>query len=174
MAKAFASFSQAAEFGVRDSQVNLGIFYTKGLGTNVDLIEAYKWFAIASAGGDKDAATKLDAIREALRPDQLEAAKKIAENWTPSKPTETANDVSIPDEWKPAAKPAPGAKVTKTTITQVQTVLTRLGYNAGTADGIVGNKTRVAIKQYREKAGLAPGDQIDAELLRSLTAAISG
>ena len=49
MAKAFKWFSQAAEHGVRDSQVNAGIFYTNGAGPDgVDLVEAYKWLRLSA------------------------------------------------------------------------------------------------------------------------------
>ncbi len=175
MENAFRWFNEAADHGVRDSQVNMGIFHTRGIGTNVDLVEAYKWFAVASASGDVDAKSKLTVIKEALRPEQLAEAKALVESWKPETADKAANEVQVSEAWKDqTAQVAQPVPVSKTTIAQMQAVLARLGYNPGPADGIMGQRTRDAIVAYRKKAGLDGGEQVDAALLRSLTAAISG
>jgi localization factor PodJL len=175
MENAFRWFNEAADHGVRDSQVNMGIFHTRGIGTNVDLVEAYKWFAVASASGDVDAKSKLTVIKEALRPEQLAEAKVLVESWKPETADKAANEVQVSEAWKDqTAQVAQPVPVSKTTIAQMQAVLARLGYNPGPADGIMGQRTRDAIVAYRKKAGLDGGEQVDAALLRSLTAAISG
>jgi len=46
--------------GVRDSQFNLAILYARGLGIEQSMVESYKWFSIAAAQGDEDAAKKRD------------------------------------------------------------------------------------------------------------------
>ncbi len=170
MATAFKWFSQAAEHGVRDSQVNAGIFYTNGAGPNgVDLVEAYKWFAIAAKAGDSDAASKRDIVANAMRPDQLEKARAEAELWRPTEPNPAANDVKVPEEWKSGA--AAGAMVSDNeSVRKVQTMLAKLGFDPGPADGVMGQKTRQAIAAFQKRAGLSVNGQIDPELMEALKA----
>lgn len=56
----------------------------------------------------------------------------------------------------------------KATIRSVQQALNDVGYPCGTADGIIGKKTKKAISDYRKDKGLEPGDTIDEALLVSL------
>lgn len=58
-------------------------------------------------------------------------------------------------------------------IKNVQSRLNSAGYNCGTPDGITGNGTQSAIKQYRSDNGLPEGSEIDADLLNSLSGASS-
>ncbi|MGI9352015.1 MAG: peptidoglycan-binding protein [Rhizobiaceae bacterium] len=167
--KSYKWFSKAADHGVRDSQVNLGIFRAKGTGVSVDLVESYKWFAIAAKSGDADAAEKRDFVADAMRPDQLEEARKQVENWKPIEPDVAANQVSIPDSWK-SADDKLAALNDQNSIAQAQTLLTRLGFDAGPADGVMGQKTRDAIVAFRSKSGLAVTDRLDSEFMDALRA----
>jgi hypothetical protein len=56
-------------------------------------------------------------------------------------------------------------------IRQTQVLLMFLGIDAGAVDGIVGKRTRSGIRQFRERAGLPDGDDIDVLFLETLTAA---
>ena len=170
LAEAFKWFSKAAEYGVRDSQVNAGIFYTKGVGTEVDLIQAYKWFAIAAKAGDGDAASKRDVIADALRPDQLEQAKALVENWQPLEVEKIANEVDVPENWKNSQVAVSSAPINAEMIAKTQFLLGKLGYDAGPADGLMGSKTRTAIAQFQEKVGLQPSGEISDELMKALEA----
>ncbi len=169
MPEAYGWFRQAADHGVRDSQVNLGIFYTKGVGTQVDLVEAYKWFTLAAKAGDKDAENKRGVIADALRPDQLAEAKTRIEIWKPIEMKQAANTVPANSEWMADLASAP-IKPTKQLVAKTQTLLSKLGYDAGPADGIMGNKTRDAIAQFQQRVGLSMNGEITAELLRELEA----
>ena len=171
MEEAFKWFSNAADYGVRDSQVNAGIFHTKGFGTEVNLIEAYKWFSIAAKAGDKDASNKRDVIANAIQPDQLEIAKSLVKEWKPLDVVQAANEVPQNAAWKstnPVAK-AP-LKIDRNTIAQTQSLLSKVGFNAGVADGVMGQKTRNAIAAFQKQAGLPVNGRIDAEFLRALKA----
>jgi peptidoglycan hydrolase-like protein with peptidoglycan-binding domain len=55
-----------------------------------------------------------------------------------------------------------------TIIIRVQKRLKELGYNPGPADGIIGNKTRMAIGKYQQSNGLRVTNSIDEETLSSL------
>ena len=71
-------FRQAAEYGIRDSQFNLGILYARGLGISRDLQKSYVWFSAAADQGDEDAAKKRDEIGARLNTKELAAAKALA------------------------------------------------------------------------------------------------
>ncbi|RZJ28275.1 MAG: sel1 repeat family protein, partial [Brevundimonas sp.] len=59
--------SRAAEAGMVDSQYNLGQVYETGQGgVRVDLVEAFKWYLIASRAGDSAAQEAVDRLRSVL------------------------------------------------------------------------------------------------------------
>ena len=85
-------FRQAAEYGIRDSQFNLGILYARGLGISRDLQKSYVWFSAAADQGDEDAAKKRDEIGARLDSKELAAAKALAAAFRAKTPTSEAND----------------------------------------------------------------------------------
>ncbi len=56
----------------------------------------------------------------------------------------------------------------KDIVTLVQEALNTAGYDCGSADGVVGDRTKKAVSQYRVEKGLTEGEQIDFELVNSL------
>jgi len=48
-----------------------------------------------------------------------------------------------------------------TGVDHYQFILNHIGYRCGTIDGLVGKKTRRAVRQYRTDKGFAPGDVLD-------------
>jgi len=162
-------FVKAAELGVKDSQFNLGILSAKGVGVKQSLEESYKWFALVAKTGDKDAAAKRDEIANALRPEQLERAKAAAELWKPRPLNAAANTVEIPAEWQESGETTASIDTTKA-IKSVQQVLNKNGYDAGSADGVMGDKTRAAIAQFQKDNGMSPTGRIDETLIQTLLA----
>lgn len=55
-----------------------------------------------------------------------------------------------------------------TTIELIQQQLSRAGYDAGSADGVMGPATEAAIRKYQEDRGLQETGTITSELMRSL------
>ena len=51
-------------------------------------------------------------------------------------------------------------------VKTIQTLLADQGYDPGPADGIVGPKTRQAVKAYQQKTGMPETGQIDADAPR--------
>ncbi len=49
-------FQKAAQYGLADSEYNLGLIMEKGLGVAANPVEAYKWYSLAAAAGDREAA----------------------------------------------------------------------------------------------------------------------
>jgi localization factor PodJL len=167
-------FQKAAELGVKDSQFNLGILSAQGNGIEQNLAESYKWFAIAAKTGDKDAANKRDEVAEALRPEQLEMARGAVELWKKKEMVEEANFVDIPDAWRTdAAKTAATAPELsqaemKKAVSNIQAILNKSGYDAGPVDGVMGGKTKEAIRAFQEANGLNANGEVTQELVAKL------
>jgi len=64
--------------GVPCGQDLLGTYYEKGQGIGQDKVEAYKWYALAAAGGHKSAQARRDELSAALSPEQLQDAQRRA------------------------------------------------------------------------------------------------
>ncbi len=162
-------FHEAADLGVKDSQFNLGILAAKGVGMAQNLEESYKWFALVAKTGDKDAASKRDEIANALRPEQLERARAATELWKARPLKETANSIDIPDAWQDA--PTTTASVDmKKAVQNIQRILNKNGYDAGGADGIMGQKTKNAIIAFQGDNDLPPTGKVDEKLVKALIA----
>ncbi|UCH74924.1 MAG: peptidoglycan-binding protein [Rhodospirillales bacterium] len=54
------------------------------------------------------------------------------------------------------------------TVRQAQILLADLGYDPGPADGLLGNRTTQAIREYQKAAGLPVDGKINARLMKSL------
>ncbi len=70
----------------------------------------------------------------------------------------------------PTVAPAPNRALTSPEISEVQTLLNQKGYKAGSADGVVGPKTRLATKAYLKEKGLQPSSDLDLNFLIKLRA----
>jgi localization factor PodJL len=166
-AKAVEWFTKAAEYGVSDSQFNLAILSARGNGMAQDLVASYKWFAIAAKGGDTDAAQKRDEVANALKPDQLERARAEVDLWKTKELNPDANSANTPDEW--AGKGLKTASVDmKKAIRNIQAILNKNGFDAGTPDGVMGAKTVSAIKAFQTSIGEQPTGQVTDKLVTEL------
>ncbi|NGO52133.1 peptidoglycan-binding protein [Allomesorhizobium camelthorni] len=162
-------FTDAAELGVKDSQFNLGILAAKGVGMTQNLEESYKWFALVAKAGDRDASAKRDEIANALRPEQLERARAAAELWKAKPLDPQANAVDIPESWQESTDTTAGIDMKKA-VQNIQSILNKNGYDAGGADGVMGEKTKNAIIAFQKDNELAPTGEIDEKLVRALIA----
>lgn len=160
-------FGRAAEVGVRDSQVNLAILYARGDGVGRDLEQSYKWFAIAANDGDKDAAVKRDEVFNALRPEQVDAAREAVSAWKPQPVDPAANTVDLPAEWVTDDTKTASIDMGKA-IRNIQAILNNNGFDAGKPDGIIGARTVSAIKAFQTSVGLEPTGEITDELVKEL------
>lgn len=160
-------FIEAAELGVRDSQFNLGILAAKGVGMKQDLGESYKWFALAAKSGDKDAAGKRDEVANAMKPEQLTRARAATELWKPKPLDQKANSVDIPDEWTESQGRTASIDMKKA-ITNIQLILNKNGYDAGPPDGLMGARTKTAIKAFQKANGMKATGEVNEELVRVL------
>lgn len=157
-------FLEAAELNVRDSQYNLGILAAQGLGMTADLEESYKWFSLAANSGDKDSADKRDQIAAVLTPAQLAKATGAVELWKAKPLNEAANIPDIPESWIEETPVTTAALDTKKAVRNIQLILQKNGYDVGTADGLMGTRTRNAIMDVQKQHGLEPTGEIDRKL----------
>ncbi|WP_421778855.1 peptidoglycan-binding protein [Hoeflea sp.] len=162
-------FERAAEIGVRDSQVNLAILYARGDGVPRDLVQSYKWFAIAANEGDKDAGVKRDEVFNALRPEQVEAARAAVANWTAQPINPEANAVEVPADWGGDSTQTASVDMGKA-IRNIQAILNNNGFDAGTPDGVMGKRTIAAIKEFQSSIGMEPTGEINDQLVKELLA----
>ena len=89
------------------------------------------------------------------------------ELWKPKPVDHDANVVEIPEGWE-----EPGTKTAsidmKKAIANVQKILNKNGYEAGGADGVMGEKTKNAIIAFQTDNGLEPTGEIDEKLVKLL------
>ena len=57
---------KAAEQGHAGAQNRLGVMYERGEGVRVDMVEAYRWFTIAAAGGNTFASANRLSLERCL------------------------------------------------------------------------------------------------------------
>jgi len=164
-------FKKAAQFGVKDSQFNLGILYGQGMGVPQNLVDSYKWFALAAKTGDSDANKKRDEVASAMDPDDLDYARKEVNDWAPSKLNEAVNRVAVPEEWQGRAisgRSAQSIAPQNASVKRAQGMLNQRGFNVGEPDGLIGPKTKRAIMEFQKNAGIPITGTVDGKLLQAL------
>ncbi|MEE9210309.1 MAG: lytic murein transglycosylase, partial [Kiloniellales bacterium] len=67
-----------------------------------------------------------------------------------------------------AARPAQEQPLSRAQVEEMQSLLGRLGFDAGEPDGVVGTKTRAALRAFQRQAKMAPDGYPTAELLAGL------
>ena len=168
-AKAAYWFRNAAELGLTDSQYNYGILNERGLGVRANPAEAYKWFAIGAGNGDKESSNRMALIEKKLSPDVLIRAKLEVENWEAREPVQEANMVPVPEGgWGATKTRTTSAGDARTSIARAQSLLNDMGYHAGPADGVLGPKTREAIRAFQRDKGLTATGMVTKDLLAQL------
>lgn len=157
-------FEQAANHGLGDSQYNTAVLYERGLGVDRTPAKAFHWFAIAALSGDKGAAQKRDELANQLDAAALVNAKLGVKNWSAQANAPLANgDITSVRSWAHTS-------TAKADLSRAQSLLAELGYVTGPADGMMGPKTREAIRNFQQMAGLTITGQVDNELLKTLEA----
>ncbi len=161
-------FKKAAQLGVTDSQFNLGILSAKGVGVSRDLVEAYKWFDIVARAGDEDAAAKRDEIAQIMAPADLANARGRAKLWKARQAHPETNVVDIPETWMGGAAITTGSVDTAKAVRNIQLILNQNGFDAGPADGVLGEKTRSAIRAFQAANEMTETGEINDALVSAL------
>ena len=156
-------YAEAAAHGLADSQFNLGILAEHGLGMQKSLADAYKWFALAATAGDAEAAKRKELIKLKLDAVSLAAAEQAIAAWTSKPAAPEANEVTELAEWVEIS-----SANSTSLVTRAQTLLNQLGYDVGTPDGLMGARTREAIRSFERKNGLEETGMVTLPLVAKL------
>ena len=70
-------------------------------------------------------------------------------------------------------RPAEERPLSRSDVETMQTLLASLGFDPGEADGVLGARTRAALKAYQKRSGLAPDGYPTPEVLDALRSATS-
>jgi len=152
-------FQEAALHGLSDSQFNMALLFQEGFGAPQSTADAYTWFLIASNSGDSDAGDRAARLRPSLSAGARAEAEQIAATFQ-ARPVDPAAQGQYPAQAWDAGPQQLTARA--------QALLADLGYDAGPADGVLGERTRRAIVRYQRDAGLEPGAPLNASLVARL------
>ncbi|MFQ5785338.1 MAG: peptidoglycan-binding protein [Alphaproteobacteria bacterium] len=159
-ARAAIWFVRAAEQGHAEARFNLGAMYHYGVGLPQNRVEAWAWYDLAVAAGHAEAAVARDFVAQRMGATELAQAQARARVLGGG----TAATAATPE-------PSP------TLIAGVQKRLAALGFTPGPADGVMGAKTRSAIRTFQQRQGLAvdgePSEALRAALDRALEARVA-
>ncbi len=172
-AKAIKWFTLAANHGLKDSQFNLAVLIERGMGTKANLAEALFWYDQAAAQGDVDAKTHALALAKSIPPDMVKSIEARLKAWKPEVAPDIANVVAVNDtNWQGAnAAPQQAAAFAPTQqnmIGKAQSLLDKLGYNIGVADGKLGGRTTNAVRLFQLQQGMKVTGQITPELISEM------
>lgn len=155
--QALQMFDQLATTGNADAQYMLGQMHEAGQGTLQDFVEAHKWYNLAAARGHRHAAAARDAVAARMTAQQISEAQQAARAWQPGAS-------AIAPEPSPPVESLSGQQL----VAEVQRELNRLGYAAGPVDGLMGTRSRNAIRDFQGTVGLAQDGQPTTALLARL------
>ncbi|MFQ3786182.1 peptidoglycan-binding protein [Halomonas sp. A29] len=156
---ALQMFDRLATIGDADAQYMLGQMHEAGQGTLQDFVEAHKWYNLAAARGHRHAVTARDAVAARMTVQQISEAQQAARTWQPrATPSGIALESSSPVEGLSGQQ----------LVAEVQRELNRLGYAAGPEDGLMGTRSRNAIRDFQGTVGLAQDGQPTTALLARL------
>jgi peptidoglycan hydrolase-like protein with peptidoglycan-binding domain len=156
-AKAYEEFKASAEQGNADSQLMLGFLYAEGQGVRQSYVQAHKWFSLAASQGNPKAEKARDIVAKKMSREEIITAQQLARQWQPGSPSE---------ELQPATGPT--EKLSREEIREIQEMLTELGYDPGIADGLMGSRTRSAIRSYQAEVGMPVDGEASKVLLQHL------
>jgi len=160
-------FTKAAERGVVDSQFNLAILYENGQGVTPSPSDAYFWYSIAAAQGDQSANARIAALETTMTPEDITATKTRINNFQLIKINPATNGIFSDLPWAKTNAQSPESQ----RIQSVQTMLGNVGFDVGTPDGLMGKRTRQAIRDFERINGLPETGQINNALIDRLSVA---
>ena len=172
-AKAFKWFTVAANHGLKDSQFNLAVLVERGMGAKVNLAEALFWYDQAAAQGDEDAKTHAAALTKSIAPELVKSIEARLKAWKPQTAPDVANVVALNDTNWNSANAAPlqvaaAAPAPQNIVGKAQSLLDKLGYDIGQADGKLGGRTSNAVRLFQLQQGLKVTGQITPDLIAKM------
>ena len=167
--EAVVHWTMAANQEDARAMLAIGRAYLQGLGVLQDYVEAYKWFNLAASRGNLDAVSERDAVATEMSVEERAKARQLARDWKPDKAAEQTSVADtapqMPSTATESESPAKSPSLSRDAIREAQTLLTRLGYRPGPADGIWGPKTGSALQSFQRDAGLPTTDTLTLAVL---------
>lgn len=179
--RALLWYHSAAEQGHPNAQYNLGVMYAEGRGIPLNFGEAARWFQAAAKQGmaralynfavmtdeglgvTQDKKKALELFSAAADAGDQRAIEMLSGSGETS--GDNSSTLNGADGVQTAAD-APAAMVA-----EVQGELTRLGFYSGRIDGLMGPKTRAAIREFELSAGMDESGEATTTRLEKLKAA---
>ena len=162
----------AAEDDAR-AMLALGRAFAKGLGVLQDYVEAHKWLNLAAGRGIAGAAAERDALAVEMSAEERAEARRLAREWqSGTRRTAVAPDPGGLSE--PAAGPASTGPPPDAALREAQGLLTALGYDPGVADGIWGQRSIQAYRNFLRDAGMGLQDTLTPAALRAMRQRATG
>lgn len=152
-------YEKAAEQGYPPSQYNLAVAYARGWGVKADVDKAIQWFERA-AERIPQANIALAEIFEG----GMGVGRDLGRARSHYQLAATAGDQRAQAKLRQLTPDAVQREMTK----DIQTLLGKLRYNAGTPDGRVGQRTVAAIREFQRSAGVPDDGKPTQELLELL------
>lgn len=177
---------RAAESNIGEAQFSLANILATSPSSQESLIDAYVWYRIADANGNAQASQRAEQVAARLTPEERAGANARVSHFlgrnlpkpnlrpatpaaqTPARPAPPSPAPAPPVAAAAAPEPPEPAAVTNAEISEIQTLLTRLGFDPGIADGRAGQQTTEAIRNYQRELGLPVNGQPSEDLLRHL------
>jgi len=143
--RALPYFEMAASKNDEVSVLALAMVYGSGMGVEKNSVQAARWYAKGQELG-------LPIPADMSNPEVISGLRPLPEG------TRMVSATSIDS---------------KTLVREAQSMLTKLGYNPGPADGVAGKKTRQAVRDFQKKQRLTVTGEINDLLLQDLESALS-
>ena len=159
-----------ANSGDSHAQYLLGRMHARGEGVLQDFVVAHQWLNLSAARGNAEARTERDRIARQMTPSQIAEAQQLARAWRPTDvPASSATANASPSSTTSSRPPSPTrGPNTGNLVRDIQTMLSELGYDPGPADGVMGRRTRSAIRTYQLHSDLAINGQPSQGLRKAL------
>ena len=142
-------YGKAAAQGHRGAQFAYGVVHAAGLGLPRNRVAGHAWLSLAAAQGHAKAEQVLAALAKKMTPQQIRKAESGAAGFRPGQNQSFADTP---------------------TVMYVQQSLNVLGFDAGPVDGLIGPRTRDAIRRFQSGAELPDDGEVSPDLLRRLLA----
>ncbi|MDF1736083.1 MAG: peptidoglycan-binding protein [Minwuia sp.] len=159
-------FREAAEQGVLDAQYNLASLYMGGLGVPRDDAQAYFWFGVAAGQGDQDAAANQENVAALISPAERAAQDQRIAAFSPVKQFQPASNQGATAVAQPVS--GSGEIRRRDQIRLMQRLLIARGYDPGEPDGLPGEQTREAIRQFETDNAMQVTGKITETVLQAL------
>ena len=174
-ATAFPLIKRFAEQGDSQAQFTLGVMYDQGLGTAQSDAEAVRWYRQAAREGNAAAQMNLGLMHAKGRGvpvNYLEAYRwldRAAVNYPPGEKRDKAarnRDLALARMTPEQMAQVP---LKANHVATAQAALQRLGYDPGPADGLIGKRTREAVKAFQRDRGLPETGELTHQLIQQMS-----